>query len=189
MTDPGPPFDAPLPTLRTARLVLRAFATADAGAVARNLADGRIAQNTLTIPHPYPAGAAEEFIASHAPAWSAGKRATWAVTRAADGELVGAIGLALARAHRRAEIGYWIAIAEWGKGYATEATRGVVAYAFETLGLHRVEAHHFLENPASGRVMRNAGLQPEGVHRGAVWREGRPRDLASYAILATDPRG
>ena len=77
---------------------------------------------------------------------------------------------------------------EWGKGYATEATRRIIAFAFDDLGLHRVEAHHFLENPASGRVMRNAGMTPEGVHRAVVWRDGVARDLASYAILRTDPR-
>lgn len=189
MPDPGPPYDAPLPTVRTARLLLRPFIPADAEAVARNLSDGRIAQSTLTIPHPYPAGAAEEFIASHAPQWAAAKRATWAVTLLADGSLVGAIGLMLVRAHHRAEIGYWISTAAWGRGYATEATRSIIAFGFEALGLHRIEAHHFLENPASGRVMRNAGMRPEGVHRAAVWRDERPRDLASYAILATDPRG
>ena len=57
-----------------------------------------------------------------------------------------------------------------------------------TLGLHRVEAHHFVENPASGRVLEHVGMTAEGVHRGVVWRDDRPRDLRSYAILRTDPR-
>lgn len=188
MTDPGGLFAQPLPTLTADRLVLRAFVLEDASEVRRYLGDARVARNTLTIPHPYPDEAADEFIARHGPDWQAGRRATWAITRRDDAALVGAIGLQLNRAHRRAELGYWIAAPEWGKGFATEATRRVIAFAFDEIGLHRVEAHHFLENPASGRVMRNAGMIPEGVHRSVVWRDDAPRDLASFAILRNDPR-
>lgn len=188
MAPPVPPFADPLPDLRTERLLLRPFVAGDASDVRRSLADGDVAGMTLTVPHPYPDSAADEFIAAQAPAWAAGKRATWAVTRGGDGALVGAIGLQLTLPHRRAEVGYWIAKPEWGRGYATEATRRVVAFAFDVLGLNRVEAHHFLENPASGRVMVNVGMLPEGVHREVVWRDGRARDLKSYAILRSDPR-
>jgi RimJ/RimL family protein N-acetyltransferase len=188
MTDPGPPYTGPQHVLRTDRLVLRPFTMDDAADVRRYLSDAAIAKHTLTIPHPYPDGAADEFIAAQAPAWAAGKKVTWAVTRAKDGVLVGAISLQLTRAHRRCEVGYWIARPEWGQKYATEATRRVVAYAFDVLDMHRVEAHHFVENPSSGRVMENVGMSPEGLHRGVVWRDGAPRDLRSYAILRTDPR-
>jgi ribosomal-protein-alanine N-acetyltransferase len=188
MSDPGPPYSDPQPVLRTERLVLRPFTPDDAPEVGRLLADAAIARNTLTIPHPYPEGAAEEFIAAQAPAWAAGKKITWAVTRMLEGALVGAISLQLARPHKRCEVGYWIARSEWGQKFATEATRCVVAYAFDVLQMHRVEAHHFVENPSSGRVMEHVGMQPEGVHRGVVWRDGVPRDLKSYGILRTDPR-
>lgn len=188
MDQSGPPFDRPLPCLETDRLVLRPFVAADAADVAHCLAERDVARQTLTVPHPYPDGAAETFIAGHPAAWAAGKGATWAVVERAGGALVGAIGLRIVPAHRRAEIGYWIARPSWGKGYATEVTRRVIAFGFDDLGLHRLEAHHFLENPASGQVMRNAGMVPEGVHRGVVWRDGEPRDLASFGILRTDPR-
>lgn len=188
MSDAGPPYTGPQHVLRTDRLTLRPFTLDDAADVRRYLSDAAVAQNTLTVPHPYPEGAAEEFIAAQAPAWAAGKRVTWAVTRKSDGALVGAIGLQLTRQHKRCEVGYWIAKPEWGHKYATEATRRVVAYAFDVLDLNRVEAHHFMENPASGRVMENVGMQVEGVHREVVWRDGRARDLRSYAILRADPR-
>jgi ribosomal-protein-alanine N-acetyltransferase len=188
MTEDAPHAVPPQPTLHTERLVLRPFAEADASDLRRLLSDADVARQTLTIPHPYPDSAADEFIAVLAPAWAARKRAVWAVTRAADRTLVGGIGLQLTLAHKRAEVGYWIAKPEWGRGYATEATRCLIAYAFDELGLHRVEAHHFLENPASGRVLVHAGMSAEGVHRGVVWRDDRPRDLRSYAILRSDPR-
>lgn len=182
------PYSAPLPTLEAERLALRAFHATDALVVERLLADGEIARNTLTIPHPYPAGAAVPWIASHAEEWAEGKAGTWAITRRSDGALVGAVGLRFSALHSRAEIGYWVAVAEWGKGVATEAVRRLIAYAFDELGLHRVQAHHFVENPASGRVMARAGMRAEGTRRGAFFRDGVPHDVVEYAILRTDAR-
>ena len=181
-------FAMPLPTLTSERLLLRAFVPGDAPDVTRYLSEAAVARNTLTIPHPYPAGAADEFIARHTPDWSAGKRAVWAITDGADGALLGAVGLHFALAHHKAEVGYWIAVPAWGKGIATEAVRRVIAFGFDELGLHRLDAQHYAENPASGRVMIKAGMRHEGLMRGIVFRDGVPRDNALYAILRTDPR-
>ena len=113
---------------------------------------------------------------------------TYALVLREGGALVGAMGLAITPEHRRAELGYWVGVAHWNRGYATEAARALLAYAFGPLALHRVEAHHFARNPASGRVMQKAGMRHEGTHRGAVLRWGRFEDLESYAVLAGDPR-
>ncbi len=188
MSDRDRLFAAPLPMLATARFHLRPFVAGDAPALQAHLSDGRIAETTLTIPHPYPTGAAEEFISRHPEAWREGKRATWAIAPREGESLLGAIGLSLTLAHHRGEVGYWVAVNEWGKGVATEVTKRVIAFAFDELGLHRVEAHHFIGNPASGRVMERAGMRVEGVLRGVVFRDGTPRDLALYAILRTDER-
>jgi RimJ/RimL family protein N-acetyltransferase len=140
------------------------------------------------IPFPYPEGAAAEWIATHAELWETGKLATWAITRT-DGDLVvGALSLRMTAAHRRAEAGYWVAPEYWGQGYATEALRAAVDWGFDVHGLHRIDAHHFVENPSSGRVMRKVGMQHEGRLRGVVFRAGVPRDFELYAILRTDPR-
>lgn len=185
MTDMLPVLPV-LPVLRTARLVLRPFTLDDAPAVQGLLSDREVAKQTLTIPHPYPDGAAAEFIAKHADWLAAGKQFIWAITR--DGEIVGAMGLHLVPAHRRAEVGYWIARAAWGQGIATEALRAVIAQGFDVLGLHRIDAQHYQENPASGAVMRKAGMTHEGRLRGVVFRDGAPRDNEIYSILRTDPR-
>jgi [ribosomal protein S5]-alanine N-acetyltransferase len=193
-------FRAPLATVRARRLVLRPFVPADADAVEPLLGDAEISAGTLSIPHPYPEGGAATWIAEHPERWRAGRLATWAVTLgaaeaaeradgAAAGAIVGAMSLKLTLAHRRAELGYWIARPEWGRGYATEAVGAAIGFAFEVLDLHRVDAHHLVENPASGVVMRKAGMQFEGRRRGAVVRAGVPRDVEEYAILRTDPRG
>ena len=176
----------PLATLQTARLVLRPFRLDDAPVVQRLLGDRTVAEQTLTVPHPYPPGAAVEFIGQHAEWIARGKRLIWAITL--SDELVGAMGLHLVAAHRRAEVGYWIARARWGQGIATESLRAVLAHGFDVVGLHRIDAQHYKENPASGAVMRKVGMTHEGRLRGVVLRDGVPRDNELYAMLRTDPR-
>lgn len=152
------------PELRTARLRLRPFRLEDARVV-RELAGAReVAENTLTVPHPYPEGAAEAWIASLEPAFARGEMAAFAVTDE-DGELVGACGLKLEPEDGIAEIGYWIGVPWWGRGYASEAARAVVDFGFRDLGLHRIWARVFVRNPASVRVAENAGLRHEGTLR------------------------
>jgi len=171
--------------LRTARLVLRPFRSADAERVRSLIDDPEIARNTLTIPHPYPAGLAEQWISTHAPDWSSGRKGVWAVCLA-DGELVGACGLHFEPAHKRAELGYWIARGHWGRGIATEAVRALVEHAFDDLALERVYAHHFTWNPASGRVLEKAGLRREGLLRAYVQKDGRAEDNVLYGLARAD---
>jgi len=177
---------AEAPTLETERLVLRPFSPLDAPAVQRLAGEKAIADTTLNIPHPYGDGMAEAWIGSHQEALARGESLVFAVTLAGEG-LIGAIGLNLDPANRRGELGYWIAIPHWGRGFATEAVKAVIRYAFRTLGLNRIEANHLTRNPASGRVMAKAGMRLEGVHRQHILKNGVFEDLARYAILAADP--
>jgi len=176
--------EAPLPILKTARLVLRPFRAADAADVQRLAGERAIAASTLTVPHPYPDGAAETWIATHAGLWAERKALTLAVTTAADAVLVGAIGLALTMDDRRAELGYWVGVPYWNRGYATEASRAMLDFGFASLALHRIMARHLSRNPASGRVMQKLGMQAEGTLRHHVLKWGVFEDLVVYAALA-----
>ena len=171
------------PTLVTAHLVLRPFRADDAPAVTLLAGAREVADTTLHIPHPYPAGAAEAWIATHPPAWAAGTLATYAIVDGAEGALRGAIGLAIEPAHARAELGYWVGVPYWGRGIATEAARALVGFGFTRLALHRVQARHLTRNPASGRVMQKLGMRLEGVHREAFRKHDRFEDTAMYAVL------
>jgi ribosomal-protein-alanine N-acetyltransferase len=181
-------FPAAIPVLRAGRVELRPFVEADAGELEALIDDAEVAAGTLTIPHPYPRGSGAPWIAGHAASCQERRMITWAITSCDDGRLLGALSLRLSPAHRRAEAGYWIARRDWGNGFASEALRRVIAFAFDEVGLHRVDAHHFVENAASGAVMRRAGMRSEGVRREAVFRDGRPRSVEEYAILRSDPR-
>jgi ribosomal-protein-alanine N-acetyltransferase len=174
----------PLPILTTARLVLRPFRSADASTVQRLAGAREIAATTLTVPHPYPDGAAEEWIATHAGAWAERKGLTLAVTLREDGALVGAVGLALVTSDRRAELGYWIGVPWWSRGFATEASRALLDFGFGALGLHRIMARHMAGNEASGRVMQKLGMTREGILRQHTLKWGVFEDLVIYAVLA-----
>lgn len=175
--------DLPQPTLSGARLDLRPFRADDAPAVQALAGAREIADTTLTLPHPYGDGVAEQWIATHAPAWAAGALASFAIVEREAGQLVGAIGLTLKPAHERAEMGYWIGVPFWSRGYATEAAGLVLRFGFGELGLNRVHAQHFSRNPQSGRVMRKLGMRHEGRLRRHVRRWGSYEDLEQFGIL------
>ena len=175
-----------LPTLTTERLVLRPFALSDAADVQRLAGDRAVADTTLNIPHPYPDGAAEQWISSHVACFQRREIMTLAITLRASGELAGCISLRLNDTHNRAELGYWMGVPYWNQGYCSEAARAVIAYGFEQMALNRIFAHHLTRNPASGRVMQKAGMAYEGMLRQHAKKLERYEDLAIYGILRSE---
>ena len=75
--------------------------------------------------------------------------------------LVGSCGLGR-RASGAVELGYWIGRLFWGRGIATEAGLALIDIA-RALGLGRIEASHFVDNPASGRVLEKLGFESTGL--------------------------
>jgi [ribosomal protein S5]-alanine N-acetyltransferase len=98
--------------------------------------------------------------------------------------VIGTIGLMnYTRSNRSAEIGYSLSRAYWGRGIMTEALTGMLKYCFEEFGLNRVEAQHEAGNPASGAVMRHAGMRYEGTLRKRIYNKGKFHDMELYAVL------
>src|SRR5487761_944554 len=129
--------------LRTARLLLRSFEREDVPAIVRLAGANEIAATTLNIPHPYTDGDARSFLAKANEDFRAGRSVSFAISISTGRELCGAVGLNIADPHRRAELGYWIGVPFWGRGFATEAAIASVAFGFDTLCLRRIYAHHF----------------------------------------------
>jgi len=146
------------PVLETERLVLRAPRHEDAKAIAALINDRRIAENTTRVPHPYSLADAAEFIAA---ANQRESEATFAITTP-DGDLLGLCGFDF-RGEQAPEIGYWLGLPYWGNGYATEAARAVIDYAFNDLGYDVLLAGARVTNPASRRVLEKCGFQWTGV--------------------------
>jgi len=171
------------PTLYTERLTLRPLEPGDAPVIRQLAGDRRIAVNTF-MPHPYEEGMAESFINSTHEGWEEGNLAVFAITLKSDRSLVGTVGLKeIDRDHRRAEMGYWIAVERWGNGYATESAKALLAFAFDTLELNRIYAGHFDGNPASGRVLQKIGMRREGVQRQHIVRFDTFKDHILYGII------
>jgi [ribosomal protein S5]-alanine N-acetyltransferase len=173
---------AAYPLVSTARLELRPFELADAADVQRLAGAREVADTTATIPHPYPDGVAEAWIATHHPAWEAQQQLVLAITERGTRQLMGAIGLVFSGEHDRAELGYWLGVPYWGKGFATDAATALVDFGFNVLQLNRIQAHHLARNPASGRVLTKAGLRREGMSPQAVFKNGQPEDVIFYGI-------
>lgn len=164
---------------------MRPFTVADAADVQRLAGDPAIADTTLNIPHPYPDGAAESWINTHQERWEKGLGVICAITLRGTGELVGAINvLGVSQQNSHGEMGYWVGKPYWNNGYCSEAARALIRFSLETLGLHRVFAHHLARNPASGRVMVKAGMRYEGTLREHTRKTDFFEDLPVYGILA-----
>ena len=176
----------PRPTLETERLLLRPFQMSDALEVRRLGGDIRVAENLSQMPHPYPEGRAEEWISGQQADYEAGKNLNFAITLKETGALMGSIGLHPKEDLLRAEIGYWVGVPFWGKGYTTEALGEMIRFGFDDFALQRIFATHFVTNPASGRVMEKVGMKLEGVMKLGISRFGVLNDSMQRAIVKPD---
>ena len=147
-----------IPVLETERLALRAPRRGDAKAIAMLANDRRIAENTARIPHPYRLADAEEFIAGvNLP----GGETVFLITDS-DDTVLGGCGVGMGDGHGP-ELGYWLGVPFWGQGYATEAVRAVIDYAFTELDFQFLNAGARVTNPPSRRVLEKCGFQWTGV--------------------------
>jgi RimJ/RimL family protein N-acetyltransferase len=136
--------------------------------------DWDVARMTGRIPHPYSLADAQEWIGQTDGESAFGIAYRW--------RLVGVCGY-MATGQHEAEIGYWLGKRWWGRGLATEAVQLLVQHCFET-GFHRLTCGHFVDNPASQRVIQKLGFEPVGD--GAVWCEARGQNVPvkTYRLLA-----
>ena len=85
---------------------------------------------------------------------------TLAVVKRDGDELIGCVSLDRDNFNETPRIGYWLGRAFWRRGYATEAAQAIISHGFDVLKLETIEGTHFLENPASGAVLRKLGFVP-----------------------------
>lgn len=145
--------------LRTERLFLRPAWAEDAPELARAIGHEPVVRMLARVPWPYRVEHAREWIeAPRRP-----NLPSLLITRPEEGgRIVGCCGLR--EEEGNVEVGYWIEPRSWGRGYATEALRGVLSLA-RLVGHSRLVSRHAADNPASGRVLRKAGFRPTGRSR------------------------
>jgi RimJ/RimL family protein N-acetyltransferase len=165
--------------LRLDRLTIRSWRIDDAPHIAP-LANNRAIWRNLRdrFPHPYTVADAEAFIAA---SLAREPEAQFAITL--EDAAIGSIGLIPGTDiyRRSAEFGYWLGEPYWGRGYASEAIRGVSDWALEHLGLARLYAMVFTWNPASARALEKGGFVRESTARCAAFKDGELVDEWVYA--------
>ncbi|KFE33735.1 GNAT family N-acetyltransferase [Thioclava atlantica] len=138
--------------IATDRLILRPVELTDAAAIASAADDFEVARWLARMPHPYGRSDAEEFLQANLE--NAGR--VW-IIEISDG-LAGVIGTV-------GEFGYWLARPFWGKGFATEAGRAVLAACFADPARASLRAGYFLGNARSCRVLEKLGFRETGRSR------------------------
>ncbi|MFC0602177.1 GNAT family N-acetyltransferase [Streptomyces palmae] len=176
-------------TLTTERLVLRPFEPSDVPAVQAACQDPEIPRWT-TVPSPYTREHAVDFVERIAPeGWRDDTSYNFAAVAKDTGALVSAIGLvrlALDEPDRQAELGYWTAAGQRGRGYTAEAARAVAEWAFTELAVERMEWYAQAGNAASRAVALKVGFRMEGTLRARLVSQGSRRDAWVGALLPSD---
>src|SRR5215471_17696201 len=157
--------DFPTPTLRappscvleTDRLALRRPTLADVKAIAQLANDRRIAENTRRLPHPYGQEHAVAFVRA-----VAGEASETAFLIEHNHAAIGMVGINWG-AKDAPELGYWLGVAHWGRGFATEAARAAIDFFFEETDAELLYAAARVANPASRNILEKCGFQWNGV--------------------------
>ena len=167
------------------RLTLREFADADEEALHAFASDPEVTRFTTWGPNtPADTRAFLDDVLDQARS-AVRNRFALAAVDSATGHLLGSAELFVeSREHLRGELGWVFDPAYWGRGYATEATRVLLRFAFDDLGLHRVAATCHPDNAASARVLEKAGMTFEGRMRGHMRVRDGWRDSLLYAVVA-----
>ena len=172
--------------LETRRLRLRIPVAADAGAVFALRSDPVVQRYGSYPPWTAPAEATA-WIERNDRAMASGEQAQFAIERREDAVVVGTCSLyALNAQCRRADVGYALALSEWGKGYANEAVTSLLDWGFDRLDLNRVEADIDPRNAPSARALERLGFLREGHLRERWIVGGEVCDSFMYGLLRSD---
>lgn len=174
------------PTLETERLILRRLAPDDAQDIFAYASDADVTEYVLWPTHKTTEDS-RAFISFTLERYEKDLAGDWGVVLKENGRLIGTVGFRWADMDNRSgEIGYVLAKQYWGQGIIPEAAGRVLKFAFEEMGLNRIECYHLLPNEKSGRVMQKLGMTYEGTAREETFAKGRFWDVKQYAILKSD---
>ncbi|MEA4896809.1 GNAT family N-acetyltransferase [Bacillota bacterium Meth-B3] len=175
-----------LTAIATERVTIRRMTMRDVGDIFEYSKDPEVARHVLWDAH-RTIGETRSYVRYTLRKYRMGEPASLAICLNATGKVIGTIGFMWYQSdHASAEVGYSLSRDYWNCGLMTEALGALIQFAFTELMLHRIEAQHELQNPASGAVMRKVGMQREGTLRGRLFNKGKYVDVELYAILRED---
>ena len=180
---------ATMPNLSDGTIALRPLCPSDAAALYESVVES-IAHLSPWVPwcHAgYARAETDSFIAFAEKAWSERGEYPFGIFSAADGRHLGGIGINhIVKPYQLGNVGYWVRSSGVGRGIAGAAVRLVSRYAFETLGLTRIEIACVTENRASRRVAEKVGARFEALCRNRLVVRGKPVEAALYSLIPGD---
>lgn len=176
-------------TLWTPRLTLRKYTQADARQMFDSWAGDPEVTKFLRWEAHREVGQTQRVLEEWERKYESESTYLWGIVERETGVLIGSISAHPAEEDLRAEVGYCLGQAFWGRGFMTEALSAVIRFLLLEVGFNRVEAYHSVNNPASGRVMRKAGMRFEGRMRQKYLSRLGFEDSDMYAVLQSDLKG
>jgi RimJ/RimL family protein N-acetyltransferase len=177
-----------LPTLAASRVVLRPLRSDDVPALYEIFSDREALRYWSWTPFTELA-AAEELFLEIQEGFRQRTLFQWGVARRSDDAVIGTCTLfRLELEHRRAELGFILARSQWGSGLMSEALNALIAFAFDPLQLHRLEADVDPRNARSLRCLKRLGFQREGLLRQRWQVGGEVQDAVFLGLLAPEWR-
>ncbi|SES18222.1 ribosomal-protein-alanine N-acetyltransferase [Gracilibacillus ureilyticus] len=176
------------PIIETSRLILRKLDQSDTLSVFNNWrSDERISRNRISPPHKT-TGDTRIWLNHIFSQYDRKEFCYWGIELKSTGELIGEIDLDhFDTSTGNCEVSYSIGYQWWNQGYGTEALRAVVEFGFRYMNIHKISAKHNTDNPASGKVMRKAGMEQEGTVRHMILNyKNQYKDCAIYGLLQQD---
>lgn len=174
------------PQLETERLILRKINPQDEEDIFEYASDDEISKFVTWDTHKS-VDDTRKFIKFTLERYERDEAGEWGIVLKENQKLVGAVGFTgYSVKNRHAEIGYVLSRKYWGQGIMPEAVNRILKFAFEEMGLNRIECFHVLENEKSGRVMQKVGMSFEGISRERIYCKNRYWDVKQYAILRSD---
>ncbi|HEX4507902.1 MAG TPA: GNAT family N-acetyltransferase [Alphaproteobacteria bacterium] len=158
----------------TDRLLLRSPIAGDAEPIAGLMENWNVASWLVRVPFPYRIEHAAAWIERSIQERAAGVGWPYLIVRRNDNMLMGCMDISIETDARVGTLGYWLGEGFWGQGYATEAAKAVIGFAFDILKLSEVNASALPDNERSMRVLEKAGMTHIGrraedtVERGRV---------------------
>ena len=170
-------------------ILIRPFREEDAGALYEAVRES-ISEVSPWLPwchQNYSIEESREFIGSRELASQGGEWYSFGIFEADSGRFLGGVGINfINRVHQMANLGYWVRTSAAGRGVATRATRLAARFAFEQLGLHRIEIVAAVGNIPSQRVAEKACARREGVLRNRLLINGESLDAVLFSLVPED---
>jgi RimJ/RimL family protein N-acetyltransferase len=168
------------PVISTQRLELRALIDSDLNELVERCNFYEISKQTSSLPYPYTLEFAQSRLKLLQSGFLDRSRLVWVIVLKQTNEIIGEIGIHWREESQSMEVGYWISVGFWGKGYATESLKEVLQFGKEEKIARFIYGTHFTDNPASGRTMRKSGMQLEGEEVSIKNQEGILKNLNRY---------